>query len=122
MNPDLASMEGNDGQNALLQELLSPTLNEKLASLALRAEEGADRAEELEQAGRFLDRYTAEQSDLGATARLLRAKVEQLRELHSQLSRQVMRHSHLLEDAAMLMTTCVGLHCANHGTDEEARV
>ncbi len=122
MSPDVASTEGDDGRNALFQGLLSPTLNEKLAELALRSEEAGDIAEGLERSGRFLDRCAAQQSDLGATARLLRTKVVQLRELNSQLSRQVMRHSHRLEDAATLAATCVDRDRVNHDTDDEAGV
>jgi len=103
---NMEPMEGDDGRKALLRELLSPTLNERLASLALRSEEVAELAEGLEHSKRFLDRYAADQSDLGATARLLNTKIEQLRQVSSQLSRQVMRHSHLLEDAAELAAIC----------------
>jgi hypothetical protein len=102
MKPDMPAMEGDGERNTLLQGLLWPALIEKLAALALRSGEVADLAETLEQSGRFLDRYTADPSDLGATARLLKSKLAQLTELSAQLSRQVMRHSHLLEDAATL--------------------
>jgi hypothetical protein len=120
VNPDAASMEGDDGQNALFRELLSPTLNEKLASLALRSEEVADVAEGPERSARFLDRYAAEQSDLGATARLIRTTVEHLRDLNAQLSRQVMRHSHLLEDATTPAATCMGSDRADHDSGDGA--
>lgn len=109
MSDEILLPERDDAPDTLLQELLSPTLNAKLASLALRSQEAADLADELERQRRFLDPYAADQSDVGATVRLLGTKVEQLRELSCQLSRRVMQHAHRLEDAAELAAALLPL-------------
>lgn len=101
-NQDALPPKDNGEVSELIRELLSPALIEELASLALASEGAADIAEALERSGHLLDRYAAEPTDLGAMTQLLRRKVDMLRELNSQLSTQVMRHSHRIEDAASL--------------------
>jgi hypothetical protein len=99
---DVPAPESRNEWHALFRELLSPALTEKLAALAIRSEEGVDLAEELERSGAFLEHYAGDASELGATVLLLKSKVAALEELNARLSRQLMRHAHLLEDAAKI--------------------
>jgi hypothetical protein len=89
------------GQGPDLDEILTPDLREVLGNLALNTENHADLSTALEETGRTLAFLVKRHPEFNGAGGELRAKIAQLQDLHSGVSKEVMRYSHAYEDAVV---------------------
>ncbi len=92
-------------QGQTVDETLTPEIREVLGNLALNAEAHVEISEALAGTHRMLSAMVKRHPEFDGTAGELRAKLAQLQDLHNEAGKEVIRYSHVYEDATMAGAT-----------------